>query len=127
MGAKTKTDPLLATAVIPGLPQSVNHMWRQGGKGRVYKTRAAKEWHEIAVWHLRAGRIANKVYNSSVKVDIVLYMRTKRRADIDNRAKQCLDSLSDAGIIVDDSQVCEMSIKRVQGAKDETEITIYTV
>jgi len=131
MGKPTKKELIveamtpLAVAKIPGLPVSVNHLWRHAGGGRAYKTRAAKEWHEAAVWCIRAGRLADVVYNKAVRVDIILYTRNKRRWDLDNRVKQCLDTLDVAGVILDDSQVSVLYVTRVAGANDETLIKVY--
>jgi crossover junction endodeoxyribonuclease RusA len=48
-----------------------------------------------------------------LKVHIDYYPPTKRKTDIDNRIKAVLDSLTDAGLWVDDEQVNELSIKRM--------------
>lgn len=119
---------LLATAVIPGLPQSVNRIWRNGGNGRTYKTKAAKEWQEIAAWYLREGRKVNSVYNKSVKVDIVFRVKNNRSPDLDNMAKQLLDAMQSAYVVVDDNQVIELTLRKETGCgASETEISIFAI
>lgn len=121
-------DSLLATAVIPGLPQSVNRIWRNGGNGRTYKTKAAKEWQETAAWYLRQGCKADTAYDKSVKVDIVFRVKNKRSPDLDNMAKQVLDAVQSAYIITDDNQVMGLTLRKVTGCgESETEISIFAI
>lgn len=118
---------LLAEAVIPGLPQSVNRIWRNGGNGRTYKTKAAKEWQETAAWYLRQGCKGDKTYDKSVKVDIKFRVKNKRSADLDNLAKQAADAIQSARVINNDNQVVELWLKKETGCgRDETIITVKT-
>ncbi len=48
----------------------------------------------------------------SVGVKIVLHLRSKVRADLDNYAKAMLDAMTGAGLWVDDSQVDKLEISR---------------
>lgn len=47
-----------------------------------------------------------------LQMDIILRPRSKKLMDIDNCAKAILDSLQDAGVFDDDSQVWKLTIER---------------
>jgi crossover junction endodeoxyribonuclease RusA len=53
-----------------------------------------------------------KMGNKRLSISMVVWPRDKRVFDIDNRIKSVLDSLQDAGLFDDDSQVDELSIYR---------------
>ncbi len=56
-----------------------------------------------------------------LKGDITLFIRAyppdKRKRDLDNILKPVLDSLTEAGIYVDDSQVADLRIQRFRPSK----------
>jgi crossover junction endodeoxyribonuclease RusA len=53
-----------------------------------------------------------KMGSVRLSISMVVWPRDKRVFDIDNRIKSVLDSLQDAGLFDDDSQVDELSIYR---------------
>jgi crossover junction endodeoxyribonuclease RusA len=53
-----------------------------------------------------------KMGSKRLSVSMIVWPRDKRVFDIDNRIKSVLDSLQDAGLFDDDSQVDELSIYR---------------
>lgn len=119
---------LLAMAVIQGLPQSVNRIWRNNGNGRTYKTKAAKEWQEMTAWYLQQGRREGGTYSKSVKVDIVFRVKKHRSPDLDNMAKQVLDAVQSAHVIADDNQVIELHLRKETGCgESQTEISIFAI
>lgn len=69
--------------------------YRKAVAGQVLIQRGAKQY---------AGRLA---------VEIEAHVPDKRRRDLDNLFKSVLDSLTHAGVWLDDSQVDELSIKRM--------------
>lgn len=92
-------------------PPSVNVYYRRSGhhihiseQGRKFKLNVS----EIIATHHHI-----KFNMLRLKVHIDYYPPTKRKTDIDNRIKAVLDSLTDAGLWVDDEQVDELSIKRM--------------
>jgi crossover junction endodeoxyribonuclease RusA len=92
-------------------PPSVNVYYRRSGhhihiseQGRKFKLNVS----EIIATHHHI-----KFNMLRLKVHIDYYPPTKRKTDIDNRIKAVLDSLTDAGLWLDDEQVDELSIKRM--------------
>ena len=53
-----------------------------------------------------------KLGDIPISVDIILRPRSANLMDIDNCAKAVLDSLQDAGVFEDDSQVWKLTIER---------------
>lgn len=61
-------------------------------------------------------------------VCIWVYPPDKRKRDLDNLPKSILDSLTNAGVYHDDSQIDELIIKRMEVVKNgKTEISIVSI
>lgn len=91
-------------------PPSTNTYYRNvGGKtlisaaGRTYRAAVADQVLIQRGAKRLAGRLA---------VEIVAHVPDKRRRDLDNMLKSALDSLTHAGVWLDDSQIDELTIKR---------------
>ena len=100
-------------------PPSVNHYWRhvilplgkgrQGHRvqalisadGRKYKKTVAHEIHKQGAAH---------GIQAPVRMLVTLFPPDKRRRDVDNYAKALLDSLVEAKVLVDDSQVRDLRL-----------------
>ncbi len=74
-------------------------------RGRLYKEAVNR-----AVFQTRA----NKRLAGRLAVTIDLYPPDRRRRDIDNTVKACLDGLQNAAVFVDDSQVDHLTIRRME-------------
>lgn len=126
---------------IETLPPSTNHIWRNNGRGRVYKVLEASRWEEHAVRTTRQAAV--KAYGSydlecfrgrPLKFEIFVQRPTWRgkskamrklyvRPDLDNFIKICCDALSSA-LNLDDSAIVEIVAKKVEGPKLSTFIRI---
>jgi crossover junction endodeoxyribonuclease RusA len=75
-------------------------------KGRAYRQAVAE--------------IVNNVprIESSLSVEIEACPPDRRRRDLDNLLKACLDALQHGGLYEDDFQICQLTIRRGEVVKD---------
>ena len=104
-------------AILEGLrlpwPPSVNHCWETiviWKNGR--KVRGRKRSERALIFAAEAKRlIGNRVPSRElVGVEIRAYFPNRARADLDNLLKVLLDSIVQAGVIADDSQIVDLRI-----------------
>lgn len=89
-------------------PPSVNTYWRNV-KGRTLISKAGREYRNkvcASTYHF-------ETLQCRLSVEIEAFMPDKRKRDIDNLPKAILDSLSHAGVWVDDSQIDVLKISRM--------------
>lgn len=99
----------LLKLTIP-FPPSVNHYYRRVGpktmiskRGREYREAVQRAvWISQAVPNVQSGKLA---------VGIVAFPPDARRRDLDNLLKATLDSLTGAGVWLDDSQIQKLSVE----------------
>ena len=90
-------------------PPTWNHLYGQRGT-RKYMKKAGVEYKKAVaelVNEMNVETIAGRV-----SVFVAAYMPDKRRRDIMNLEKIVSDSLTDAGVLDDDSQIDELYIRR---------------
>lgn len=103
-------------------PPSVNHYWgervltpKRGGKPIVikYVTKDGKAFSAQvhAICH-KAGLAGMKIHGD-LSVHVVLYPPDRRARDVDNYNKALLDSLTKAGVWIDDYQASRLLIERM--------------
>jgi crossover junction endodeoxyribonuclease RusA len=98
------------------IPPSVNAMYR-AIRGRNILSKQGREWYRDSVPEII--RQAKGVSTSSrCAVDISLYFPDRRRTDLDNRCKGCLDALTKGRVFNDDSQVDILTIRRMPVDKE---------
>jgi len=92
------------------LPPTSNLYYRRGkyctylsDKGRAYKMQVAD---------IISSECFVKFENRRLRVHINLHPATRGRSDLDNRLKALADSLQDAGLFEDDSQIDDLRIVR---------------
>ena len=127
--AMCKAHPL--TVNVPGLPESVNHTYRRGYGGQVYKTSQASAWESIATMETK--RAALRAYGTSklgilkgapVRLEIDFCRDTWRkkkkseshlivRPDVSNLVKLAEDALF-RGLDLDDSAVVILQVQKVE-------------
>jgi crossover junction endodeoxyribonuclease RusA len=100
--------------VLP-VPPTANLYWRMF-RGRMVKSKAARDYAS-QVWVLSRQQKARAVAApAEVCIDVV-WTRSAKRGDTDNRLKVCLDSLK--GLAWDDDrQIKEIHMTRVDGRTD---------
>ena len=91
-------------------PPSVNTYWLTSGR-RKYLSKRGRDFKEQVQDYVIVHKIP-KLGSIPIQVDIILRPRSKKLMDIDNCAKAVLDSLQDAGVFDDDSQVWKLTIER---------------
>jgi crossover junction endodeoxyribonuclease RusA len=91
-------------------PPSMNHYWRNvagktliSAEGRSYRKAVADQVLIQRGAKLLAGRLV---------VAIIAFVPDKRRRDLDNLLKSVLDSMTHAGVWLDDSQIDDLRITR---------------
>lgn len=122
----------LLSITLDGLPPTVNHLYRTGGRHR-YKTAEGAAYQEATAAEMRAQREMLPArrcvgpYLGPVALHIIMTSRTRRRWDLDNRIKAVQDCLQMAGIIKDDSQITELVVRRdPMPMLDKTTIKVMT-
>ncbi len=96
-------------------PPSVNSYWRHPSSGKLAGRHLISEQgrrYRKDVWHW-VNSLKLKKLVGPVCVQICAYMPDKRRRDLDNILKACLDSLTHADVWEDDNQVHELTIKKM--------------
>ena len=91
-------------------PPSVNRLWRSG-RGHVYPSKRYQEWRDRAAEAVRDAWSGATILGA-LSVEIRLYGDSRRRWDIDNRAKAVLDLLERMEVIGDDTQVHRLVLHR---------------
>jgi crossover junction endodeoxyribonuclease RusA len=99
---------------LPYAP-SVNTYWRRG-RHSTYLSRAGRDYKVAVAEYVIANNVP-KLGDARLKMTLIIRPRSKRIFDIDNLAKSVLDSLCDAGVYDDDSQVDELHIIRGEPIK----------
>lgn len=110
-------------------PPTVNTMWRRGPrstylseKGRKYRADAT-----ASVLEQFPDRPLVDSLDARLNVAIILYPPDRRQRDLDNYPKAILDTLTHAGVWVDDSQIDKLTIQRgerVKGGRADVTIEV---
>ena len=111
---------------LPGLPPTVNHMYRHRGK-ITYKTADAKAWIKSCLWELQQQDLPDTPIAETVRVSLTFLSPDRRRWDIDNRVKAVQDLLMEAGIIEDDSLVWDLNVRRLRSDETRTDIEVEAI
>ena len=103
---------MLLDGVELPLPPSVNHYWRPGrdhrGRPARYLTAAAKHYKQAV--GLLCGR--KQAFSGRCSVKVLVWVPDRRQRDLDNLLKGLLDSITGAGVIIDDCQIDEIHMRR---------------
>lgn len=117
---------LLVSARLPGLPPSVNALWRHAGN-RTYKPRKVHEWQEAAAMCLHVSKPEREiVHQGEACYLLLLKTQTARLMDCDNREKVLQDCLESAYVVEDDSQFRDhRTLRIITGRPDETVLHVW--
>lgn len=96
-------------------PPSVNRYWRNI-KGRTLVSKEARDYKALV--KILALTWKRPCLTGRLSVSIQAYPPDRRRRDLDNIFKAIADSLQDAGLFVDDSQIDRLMIERMDVKKD---------
>lgn len=93
---------------IPLLPPSVNHMYRNNGRGGRVLTDEAQAWRRLVAAEV-AALGSPRLAGGPLELTLRLTYGTRRRTDIDNRIKAALDALALA-LDFDDARVARIEV-----------------
>lgn len=94
---------------LPWAP-SVNHYWRHVGS-KVLISRDGRIYRNTVAHACMLQRVANGL-TGRLSVRITACPPDRRRRDLDNMLKSCLDAVTHAGVWLDDSQIDSLTIVR---------------
>jgi crossover junction endodeoxyribonuclease RusA len=92
------------------LPPSVNSYWRKSPRGMYITEQGMKFRKQVA--EIIAEKQCLKFGESRLFMAVRLCMRSKKKADLDNRLKALCDALEHAGVFDDDEQIDELLVLR---------------
>jgi crossover junction endodeoxyribonuclease RusA len=118
----------MLTLTLP-YPPSVNRMWRTPRTGPLAgRTLVSVEGREYrAKVCATVGDRLWQPLKDRLRVDIEARMPDKRRRDIDNPIKALLDSLTHAGVWLDDSQIDDLRVWRSAERTGEVVVRIEVI
>jgi len=90
----------------------------RGGKPVNIPGKNYRNWHEDALWQVKEQNIAICSYKE-VKAEIKIFPKTKRKADLTNKAESIMDLLVDAGILEDDNWYIVKEVRIIFGGVDK--------
>ena len=97
--------------IVTPFPPSINHYYGNGRNGRKFIKPAGVEYRAAVIAYVQ--RYKMKAPEGRLSVGIQLYPPDKRRRDIDNPTKACLDALTHAGVYQDDCLIDDLRITRM--------------
>lgn len=106
-------------------PPSSNTYWRRNGS-RYFISTKGQHYRTATAWTCHKHR---GVFGATerLKLSILAYPPDKRKRDLDNLFKSVLDSLQFANVFVDDSQIDELSIRRMPERQGRISITLEQI
>jgi len=117
--------------VIPGLPPSVNHVWKHTRSGKHYSLPEKREfWEKMKLALREHGEVC--VCGKEFEVEILVRLGKGDRRDVDASAKVVLDGLQKCGLFcnpqgeeVSDSYVTRLVMEKIRSeGRSETEIYV---
>ena len=111
----------IATFTVPGRPRGKERP-RMGRNGKFYTPKTTREYEESVAWFAKAA-YKGEPTKDPVRLDMTI-RSSKSRADTSNILKSIEDGMN--GIIyVDDKQIKEIHISRIEGDGEGVDVTVY--
>lgn len=109
---------------IPGKPISVNHAYGQNRNGRRYLTNQGDTFKVLVGYTAQSAmKTVLTQFKYPIKVSLEYYYDDKRKRDIDNGIKLCLDAMT--GIVYkDDSEIVCLEVWKDYADEPRIEIEI---
>jgi crossover junction endodeoxyribonuclease RusA len=96
-------------------PPSANRYWRRVGNMTLV-SKEAREYKKLVKDLVLSWNI--KQFTGRVELIVLAYPPDNRMRDLDNLLKVTIDSLEEAGVFIDDSQIEAIYIKKMSVVKD---------
>ena len=90
----------------------------RGGKPVNIPSKHYREWHKDALWQLREQKVFSCPYKE-IRAEIEIFPKTKRKADLTNKAESVMDLLVDAEVLEDDNWYIVKEVRIVFGGVDK--------
>ena len=103
----------MITFYLP-LPPTINHYYGQSGKRKFISEAGKKFRAKVQEIVALAG---HKTIEGRVSLYVAIHPATKRKQDLDNRAKALQDALTHAGVWLDDEQIDVLHLMRREVVK----------
>ncbi len=104
-------------------PPSVNTYYTVW-KGRKILSKKGKQFKKDCAEHIRP---QSEPMTGNLWVGVVVSFPDNRKRDLDNLLKPILDVLDDYNVYVDDSQIWDLRIKRINAGKGEVIVTVKEI
>lgn len=92
-------------------PPSVNRYYRRSGTV-IHLSQHGAQFKADALYALSAAKLAGLRLDERLEISVILHSPTRRKYDIDNRAKALLDALQSAKVFLDDEQIDLLTLQR---------------
>lgn len=106
-------------------PPTSNTYWRRSGH-RIYLSERGLNYRNLTIMKCKDIRNAF-LLTDRLKVQINAFPPDKRKRDLDNICKSCLDSLQHADVYPDDNQIDWLIIRRMSDNLGFIEVIIETI
>lgn len=95
-------------------------------RGRQIKTKVCREFKAYAQQKLKEQFAEDDLLNMTLKIDIKLYFKDKRKRDVDNYLKAIFDCLTGV-VIEDDSLIKKCTVEKFEHDSEFIEIKLMEV
>ena len=117
---------ILLRLELDGLPPTVNHM-HINARGRRFRSQECIAYQDYVVDKIIQYRACEEPFSGRVALTLIFTAPDKRRWDISNRIKSIEDCLARASVIKDDSQIDELTVRRIYGEEAKTALILRTI